>query len=222
MPATYDITGHLFSVQPLATCSKDLRDRAGGPEKPVPVPSMQFGSEAVHLYFPGTGIRGTLRRAARDVLRARESARCGNPKPFSLDQHYLLTLGGIKGVAEANRASVAVEAAWRERNPLLSLFGAGDAGVLGFVEGRLSVGNAICDKPCEPVVFSGARTDDLYRDKAQLAYLSDEDLDSLVARSQGNRSRAALQRQLKDLEGALKRNRGDVEKAEGLRAQIAE
>jgi hypothetical protein len=115
---------------------------------------------------------------------------------------------------------VAMENHGRCVNPLLSLFGAGDAGVLGFVTGHLSVSNAVTKLPCEPVQFSGARSDDIYRDKQQAQFLTDDDLDSLIARSQGNKSRSVLQSQVKALEKDLKKYKTDAEKSAALQAQI--
>ena len=82
-----------------------------------------------YLYFPATGIRGALRRAARDVLRQIIIDKTGNPTPLSRPTLFL-TLGGIKGSGDMDRSTVADENHWRNANPLLSLFGAGDAGVL--------------------------------------------------------------------------------------------
>lgn len=201
---TYTLNGRLFSEQPLATCSKDLNDREGGPGKPIPVPSTTT-CDGSRLYFPATGLRGKLRRCSRDVIREHLIAATGNPTPFTLDQHYLLTLGGIKGSAAADKASVAAEAYWRRQNPLLSVFGAGDAGALGFMAGHLSVGNAICQDPVQPVVFSGARTDEFYRDRDQAQFLSGSDLDALVRRSEGNRDASSLKKDLKKAEADLKK-----------------
>lgn len=216
---TFDFTGTFTAVQPLATCSKDLNDKGGGSGKPIPVPSLKK-SAGEHLYFPATGIRGALRRSARDLIRNMVIEKTGNPTPFSLDQHYFLTLGGIKGSGDMDRSTVAMENHWRSVNPLLSLFGAGDAGVLGFVTGHLSVSNAVTKLPCEPVQFSGARSDDIYRDKQQARFLTDDDLDSLIARSQGNKSRSVLQSQVKALEKDLKKHKTDAEKSAALQAQI--
>ncbi len=127
---TFVIEGTVTSEQPLATCSKDLRDIEGVDLKPTPVPSTTIG-KGQRLMFPGSGLRATLRRAARDVVRKRVISLTGNAKPFSLDQHYFLTLGGIKGAGKQERGGVAMMAACRAANPLISMFGAGDAGVAG-------------------------------------------------------------------------------------------
>ena len=70
--------------------------------------------------FPSTGIRGALRRRARDLVRNAAIAATGNETPFTLDEHYFLTLGGIKGEGAQERSTVAMEEEWRRKNPLLS------------------------------------------------------------------------------------------------------
>lgn len=221
--ANYIFEGRMVAEQPLATCSAALKEaeeqRRGKGALPVPAIMTPKGRR---LMFPATGIRGALRRALRDVLRNRLIEKSGSDKPLSLDEHYLLTLGGIKGKGESDRASVATEAEWRERNVLLSLFGAGDAGALGMVQGRLSVGNAICTEVSHAVIFSGARTDDLYRDKEQVAFLSEGDVQSLIARAKGNRDSSVVKRELvateRNLKAAWKAN--DAGKADELTAKV--
>lgn len=195
---TFVLEGRMVAEQPLATCSKDLLDREGAKNKPVPVPSTQTAL-GKRLFFPATGIRGGLRRAARDVVRDHVIEATGNTKPFDLDTHYMLTLGGIKGSGEEDRTSISMIHEVRDKNPLLNLFGAGDAGSIGFLAGRLSVGNALCEDASEPVIFSGARSDDLYRDKDQVAYLSEADLLQLTDRAQATRQRSQIKNKISSL-----------------------
>lgn len=223
MKKLFVLEGSFTSEQPLATCSKDLMDREGGDRKPTPIPSCTTAL-GKRLMYPGTGIRGTLRRAARDAVRERVTKVTGNEKPFSLDESYLMTLGGIKGAGEQERSSVAHMAEWREKNPLISLFGAGDAGFLGFVTGNISIGNAICKNDCQPEVFSGARTDEFYRDKSQTRYLSDEDVQSLIKRAKGGKNAAEIKDSIKKLEVDIKKNAkaGNAERDEELKTQLAD
>lgn len=213
---TFVLTGSFFSEQPLATCSKDLNDREGGSGKPTPIPhtNTAYGRR---LFFPATGIRGKLRRSARDVIRDSVIARTGKATPFSIEQHYLLTLGGVKSSGSESKSSVAHDAFWRQKNPLLSVFGAGAAGVLGFMAGHLSVGNAICKDDVTEEIFSGARTDEFYRDRQQVSYLSPSDIKSLVMQAEGNRDSSTLRKELKAAEAAAKKAKrqenADVEQA---------
>lgn len=224
--AHYVIEGLITAQQPLATCSaalkeseERLRGKASNPPTPVPYINTPQGRR---LMFPATGIRGKLRRALRDVLRNNLIARTGNDKPLSLDEHYFLTLGGVKGDESVDRASVSHEQQWRDSNVLLSLFGAGAAGVLGMVHGRLAVGNAICEAESQPIVFSGARSDDLYRDKSQVEFLSDADVQALIAQAEGNRDASLIKQEIKALDKARKAARAaqDAELVEKLSAQI--
>lgn len=206
MKSTYILIGHLTANQPLATCSKDLKDEAErrfGKNYPTPVPSVP-GKLGQHLMFPSTGIRGKFRRSLRDVFREKLIELTGNPKPFTLDQHYMLTLGGVKDDSDSDKATIAMEAEYREKNPLISMFGAGAAGNLGFVTGRLQVSNAICVEAAEPIRFTGARTDDLYRDTDQINYLTDDDVQSLIQRAEGNRDASKIRGEIRQAETKVK------------------
>ncbi|CAM3864699.1 hypothetical protein VRRI112168_03770 [Vreelandella rituensis] len=221
--SNYVLEGKITAEQPLATCSKDLFDREGKKNQPTPVPHTQTAL-GKRLMFPSTGIRGTLRRRVRDVVRDRVIELTGNPQPFDLDTHFLLALGGIKGAGEEDKTSVMRIHEVRQKNPLLNLFGAGDAGTIGFLEGRLGMGNAICDDAMEPVIFSGARSDDVYRDPDQARFLSDADLLQLSERSMGNRElsrlKADLRKRNSDIYGALSRNADDAE-VQAIREDVA-
>jgi hypothetical protein len=74
------------------------------------------------------------------------------------------------------------------------------------------------------VIFSGARTDDLYRDRSQISYLSDVDLDTLVQRAKGGRARSELAAQIKALEKDAKKamRNGTAEQESAIREKIAE
>lgn len=204
--SNFVLEGNLVAEQPLATCSKDLLDREGKKNQPVPVPHTQT-AQGKRLMFPASGIRGTLRRRVRDVIRDRVIELTGDPQPFSLETHYMLTLGGIKGSGEEDKTAIQRIHETRISNPLLNLFGAGDAGTLGFMAGRLGVGNAICKDAMEPVIFSGARTDDVYRDADQATFLSDADLLQLTEQSAGNRQLSRLKAEARKLESQIYRMR---------------
>ncbi|MFG6179640.1 hypothetical protein ACGTN6_20620, partial [Halomonas sp. THAF12] len=222
--SNYVFEGRITAEQPLATCSKDLLDREGGKNKPVPVPHTQT-AQGPRLMFPATGLRGTLRRRVRDVVRQRVIEITGKDKPFDLDTHYMLTLGGIKGSGEEDKTSVLRIQEVRDSNPLLNLFGAGDAGTVGFMSGRLSVGNAICDEASEPAIFSGARADDLYRDPDQLAFMGDADLMNLADRSKGNRARSQLKAQRSQLTRdyyTAKAEQASNNRLDAIQSQMAE
>ncbi len=221
MQSTYIIKGTIESVQPLATASKDLVDfgkKVYGANTPVPVPS--FDNESgKHLYFPATGLRGALRRALRDVLRNNLIERGGNG--LLLDEHYLLTLGGIKGSGAEQRSTVKMEEEWRKRNVLLSLFGAGDAGVLNFVSGKSSVSNAICSNSVKPMNISGARTDDLFRNREGLSFLVDSEVNELIARAEGNSKASAIRKQISAKEVELRKAKREDMDVSGIEAELS-
>lgn len=212
MKATYIIKGTIESIEPLATASKDLVDfgkKVYGANTPVPVPSFD-NENGKHLYFPATGLRGTLRRALRDVLRDNLISRGANG--LLLDEHYLLTLGGIKGSGAEQRSTVKMEEEWRKRNVLLSLFGAGDAGVLNFVSGKSSVGNAICSSIVKPMHISGVRTDDLFRSREGLSFLVDSEVSELIARAEGNSKASVIRKEIGAKEVELRKaKREDID-----------
>lgn len=223
MHKTYVFEGTMKAEQPLATCSKDLLDRKGKKNQPTPVPTTQT-EMGERLMFPASGIRGAIRRACRDVVRAHVIEKTGDDKPFSLDTHFMLTLGGIKGAGEEDKASVTRIADLRKKNPLINLFGAGDAGTAGFVAGRLGMGNAICAEALEPVIFSGARSDDIYRSPDQAQFLSDADLVMLTELSSGNRELSRMKAETTKLKRSYyeAREAGDNAAVEGVAKELAE
>lgn len=219
---TYIFRGKIQAVEPLSTASKDLVDQGKkiyGANSPTPVPSFDT-ADGQRLYFPATGLRGTLRRALRDILRDNLISR--GSKGLLLDEHYFLTLGGIKGSGAEQRSTVAMEQEWRKRNVLLSLFGAGDAGVLNFVTGISAVGNAICTTNSKPMTLSGTRTDDLYRDRKGLSYLVDSEINELIQRSEGNAKASAIRKEIGAKEVALRKAKRNDDDTTQIEADLSE
>lgn len=222
---TYIFTGHIFADEPLSTCSKDLKDREGEKNKPTPIPYQQTSSGPVY-YFPSSGIRGSLRRAAASVVLDKTIERTGEQKPFSLDEHYAMVLGGVKGSEIQERFGITLVEGVLAKNPLLAVFGAGDGGVLGFVEGKLAVGSAYCEPGVEPVVFSGARTDEFFRSPDRVKYLSDDDLSALVGRSIANRESSLAKKEVDGLTAEMKKiarstEDADIARVAAIKEQIA-
>ena len=216
MNNTYIFRGTIEAVEPLATASKELIDshkKIHGAYSPLPVPSFDT-EDGKRLYFPASGLRGTLRRALRDVMRDNVIQRGG--KGLLLDEHYLLTLGGIKGSGAESRSTVAHEEEWRKRNVLLSLFGAGDAGVLNFVTGKAAIGNALCPATIKPMTLSGVRSDDLFRDRKGLNFLVESEFEELVARSEGNAKASKLRQEIGKKEIAIRNAKRANDDADSL------
>ncbi len=205
---TYVLDGVMVAEQPLAVSppSSSARTKQGEP-KQVPRMIVYRAGERVEVpYFPAASIRGKLRRRARDVARDAVIARTGNPTPWDLDTHFFVTIGGVKGREGEDKRSVQREAQWRERNPHLSLFGAGQP----FVWGALHVSNAIPTGDAEVVeIGSGVRSDDLKRDRSQVRFLSPADVEEYVRRSQGNKDRSATKTELKRLRVSARKLAGD-------------
>ena len=170
--------GNVMAEQALATCSADLAKTAKK-HGPTPIPVLTT-AEGDYLYFPATGLRGGLRRAACRV--AQNVMGNGAPAPLDLQTYYMLTIGGITGPDKGTDYQPDAVASARAKNPLVSLFGANNFCGLGFVAGRLSMGNAIArqntvDLP--PMQFSGARADDFRRTPEATEGLNDKGRDEL-------------------------------------------
>lgn len=207
---TYVLEGVICSESPLAVCSAALKDTVGK-DAPTPVPVNVHGQP----YLPATTIRGSLRRACAEVLRQALGIK------LSLDEYFLAVIGGVKGAGEESKTSVALEKEWREKNPLLSLFGAGDAGVLGFVGGHLSMGNAVAPVGIKPEHFSGVRSDDLYRNPEGLEKLNDEEVKKLVAQALASRDRSKTKAKIDHLKALVKSAKKAKQDTAELDAEIA-
>lgn len=219
-PTAYRFDGHLVAKEPLATCAKDLKDRASS-DGPTPIPSITRGDGSRSLYFPATGIAGTLRRKALKAVHGFLQAHTGSSTPLSLDEHYMNTLGGIKGAGAEDKSTVQHEATVRAQNPILSLFGAGDAGFIGFMTSNLEIANAIAPSNVKPHVFNGARSNLFYRDAESRSWLSDGDLDLLVQQAEGGSDASKIKAAVKKLKIEQKRiYRTDPERNEAIDAEV--
>ena len=103
------------------------------------------------VFLGGSAIRGRYRHACADVCLERE-------RPVTYERYLELKLGGVKGSAEAPRVDLRERSAFLDRQPVLSLFGAG-ASAIGWIHGRVDVGAALPVEPVEPVVLNGRRGD---------------------------------------------------------------
>lgn len=217
--STVIFVGHLVADQPLATCPPGLP--TGGENAPKPVPAMPVmvgGVRENRLYFPAAGLRGKLRRAAVDVVR-RAIAQGGDESPFTLEDHYYLTLGGVKGNKKEDKGvQVLAIAEQRNRNPLVSLFGSGAP----WMAGRLSVGHAVATTSVEPAVFSGVRTDDLARNPDGLAHLQPGEHERFLASAAANHKRSHLKACQREAEARKKKARKDNVARAAAEAEIAD
>ena len=77
-------------------------------DPPIPLPRMSVtvedGNVTLVPYFPGSGIRGKLRRMAEEVVRFGLVGEDG-VSPFSVDDAYYLRNGGVKGARRRIRST---------------------------------------------------------------------------------------------------------------------
>lgn len=194
--------GHITAESPLACCPKNWADLSKKPKGlPLPIPKIMYRGDYRRLCFPASSLRGTLRRHTRDIVREYMIDLTGQDKPFTLTDHYWLTLGGIKQSGKEDKASVLDMEQTRAQNPLISLFGAGDP----FIAGHLSIGYAVAIESISPVVLAGVRTDDLKRSPDQLRFLKTGEVDQMIEQAQGNARRAQLQKDIDALKIEIKK-----------------
>ena len=124
------------------------------PDKRVSMPRIPIVTAAGPMdtvFLGASTIRGRLRHACADLALERE-------RPVSLSRYLELKVGGVKGSAGTRRVGIGERRAFLEREPLLSLFGAG-ASEIGWIHGRIDVAMARPTEPVEPVVINGRRND---------------------------------------------------------------
>lgn len=190
---TVRFEGHLRALTPLATSPPNTPPAAHGGRPPTPLPRMTAtlanGETAEVPYFPGGGLRGTLRRRAVSVIADALSETAGKP-PFDIDTYYYLALGGVKGSEGESKADIHAAEQRRRQNPLIALFGAGAP----WDRSRLLVGSAVPTVPLEPLIVRGARRDDFSVDSNAQRWVSEEERARWLemARNNAERSRKRL------------------------------
>lgn len=136
------------------------------------LPRAGVKAPGTQAYFPGSNLNGALRRKCRDIVR---EATISSGKPFTIDEHYILT----QGVDTTNRVKneradgvIDFEKAVRNANPLLSLFGRWK------LPGHLAIYDLCPVSGNDECVFmhgEGARIDDFDRSPGEASFLSAED-----------------------------------------------
>jgi hypothetical protein len=124
----------------------------------------------------------------------------GTTSPFSLNDHYYLVLGGVKGDDKEDKADILGADTRRKANPIVGLFGAGDP----WQQGRLYVSHAV--PPPEQVdvyAVRGARVDDFARSGDNLSVLSEDDRQKWLHIAQVNNLRSGKDKELKKLDAKL-------------------
>lgn len=208
---TLRLQGHLTAETSIATCPPGTPVR--GKNQPAPLPKMTVKG-VLTPYFPGGGLRGTLRRRAVDLVRT--TLMGDGVSPFGLDDHYYLVLGGIKGDDKEDKADIVGADARRKANPILGLFGAGDP----WQQGRLYVSHAVPSSDVEVQAIRGARVDDFARSGDNLQMLSEDERQSWLKIAKINTIRSAKIRERDGVEAKMRSSKTDADSKKGLDAEF--
>ena len=151
-------------------------------------------------YFPASSIRGAIRRACRNVI----FDIIGDNK-WGLELHRLLTIGGVSTSGPEGDININAIREFRNRNPLISLFGATSGQNNPWIEGFLSIGHAIPSNTFIPPIVTGVRTDPLRRNPAEITMLDDASAAALDDICNAGRTASKLKRQIDDLNAEIKK-----------------
>jgi hypothetical protein len=229
MRSTYLFKGFIRAEEPLATASEALKTMSKqSAVSPIPFVGTRStvrgfeglaGGDAPEMYFPGTSLRGALRRVSVAIIREAYVNRFG--KNFSLDEHFMNTVGGIKGAGKMDKISPKDVDQWRDRNPLISVYGAGDAGYLGFVHGRLRMSNAWCEKTLQPVHLGhGVRNPDREMPGNEVGYMTDREIETMLARKTAASQSVKLRKEVDNLKMEIRKAKRTGGAVEDLEAQL--
>lgn len=169
-----------------------------------------------NVYFPGGGIRGTLRRLSSEI-----QWRLSGQRGLSIADHRLNMIGTTGGYSpddedeeaeieqkkgkkkkgkkdgeqpkESKTVKLAEIQQQRDKHPLISLYGK-SMDDNSFIAGRLGVGHAIPENMVTPCIVTGVRKDDLRVDPDQLRFLTPKEADALDARVAMERAQGALKK----------------------------
>ena len=177
----------------------------------------QDGVTAYTAYFPAAGIRGILRRMARNAV----AEAAGHP--WDIETHSALTIGGVKGAGTESSIDLKGGQALRQRYVIQSVFGQSAGLGASWVAGKLSVGFAVPETPLMPDVVTGVRFDDLTRNPDEGAFLTPEDYDRLTDLADAERTSTRLRAEKKKLERKVRAEKkaGNDAQADELQARIA-
>jgi len=229
---TLIIKGALIAEQPIAYSLSDISPASKGDPQPLPV-FVKYDQNGVArncLYMTGSGINGTLRRHSAEPFIRHMQQRDNTRTPLSFEALRLAWVGGVKGKGAVDPLARKYQDEWLRRNPVLSLFGAGDAGVLGFVAGRAIVENAVWDQAeGKPVVLGNSvRSNDFTRSPERLRLLDDDGLGQFEAdvtgASENSKTKEHIAKLKRDIAKARKNRETDDQIAKldaELQAELA-
>ena len=195
---TYLFTGTITTREPLACSPPGHLDRNGRALLPR-MPVLTAAGPLETVYLPGSTIRGRYRHACADLCLERE-------RPVTFARYLEVTVGGVRGSAEARAVDLRARADFLAREPLLSLFGAG-ASPIGWIHGRLDVGAALPAEPAEAMVLRGSRGD-ANSDPVLLDVLDETERERLIRGRAANRRRSRAAAEARRLGAQLARAKG--------------
>lgn len=203
---TIILRGSITAQTPIAYSLPGLD--ASRSELPKPLPRFKKvdaeGQLAEHLYIPSSGLSGVLRRACADTFIERAKVLHDTPTPLSLDELRLAWVGGVGKSGKVNQDQLASALLglphWLKVNPILELFGAGAAGVLHFVAGKIMIENAVSTTALRPIILGqGVRSRDFTRQPERLALLSEEQYDEYLISADAANLKSRYKTQAKEL-----------------------
>ena len=220
---TLVLKGELQAESPIAISPPDTRKKRGRDQpQALPVMSVFLDHGYVEtVYIPAASIRGALRRCALQVVREALIASTGNSTPLDLETHYFLAIGGVKGREKEDKLNLTKQLERRRRNPLISLFGAGDP----WVQGRLCTQPAIPKTPltlAATPVINGVRSDDFMRSPDRLVFMAPDEVSRwLLMREQTSEVSEVKSRVQKLRRAIANANRnGDTSEAQALAEEL--
>lgn len=216
MLRTIHFDGTITADEPLTSTPPSLT--ASDAKYPNRIPRTKKNG-ATHLKLFASGWRGALRRAAETLAWVYEQKKLGNNDiPFKLNERFYNLVGGIKPKGKETQYSPDWYVTTRQKNLIISLFGASDP----FMTGRASISGLVSTEPVEPEVYDGIRTVDFVRNPDKLQELSKEDQETLYAMLGGQSQQSELKKKLEKLENELKKSKGDLEKEAELSSKISD
>ncbi|MDZ4150506.1 hypothetical protein [Methylicorpusculum sp.] len=150
-------------------------------------------------YFPASSIRGSIRRACRDAL-----FELMQGQKWSLSMHRLLTIGGVSTSGEMKEVNINLIQEFRDKNPLVSLFGATAEPSHPWIEGRISIGHAMPDAPFKPTIVTGVRTDPVQRNPSEIVMLDEASAEALDKVCNAGRTMSRIKAKIEDLNKEIK------------------
>jgi len=174
------------------------------------------GQQIYTAYFPAAGLRHKLRRMARNAVAAAAG------RKWDIETHRTLTIGGIKGSGSESGLDLQGNREFRRQYAIQSVFGQSSGMGSSWIAGKLMVGMLVPEKPLEPDIVTGIRSDQLTRSEAEAEFLTKAEYERLSTLANTERQAARLRRMKKKLEKEIRSQRrgGDKDMLAELEAQL--